>query len=360
MPVNNKKTIIVTGGGTGGHAFPALEIINEIKRREQNINVIWVGNSNSLEEKIASVNKINFVPLKVKKILGQTKFKKILALAALIKAVFICFGYFSKTRPKAVIGVGGYVSAPILLVAFLFNVKRYVAEQNVRPGLANKYLGKLATRVFINFEDSKAYFPSKKTILTGNPVRKEFFAIKRVPKTSFNILITGGSLGAYFLNSNIPKVIKEINKECPDIFITHQTGGDMVEEVTAAYKTIDINASVVGFINDMPKAFGNSDLVISRAGATVISEIMASGTPSILIPYPYALGHQKDNAMVLVDHNAALMVMEGAGFVGSLALAIKKLYSDKNLLFNMSTKAKNLALPNASQKIVDIILEDLN
>lgn len=355
-----KQSIVVSGGGTGGHVFPALEIIKVIREKNPHIEVIWVGHPESLEEKTALANDISFLPIKVNKIIGQSKYQQILAAMALVKAIIVAYRHLLKLKPQAVIGVGGYVSAPILMAAFLLNIKRYIAEQNVIPGLANKYLGKIAHHIFINFNESKPYFPPLKTIVSGNPIRKAFFTIKRQPKSSFNILITGGSLGANFLNINIPKAIKAITKECPNLMITHQSGVNMKEEVEQNYRLMGINALVIDFIKDMPQAFSENDLIISRAGASIISEITAAAMPSILIPYPYASGHQQHNAMVLVKHKAALMILEEDNFITNLSSNILKLYHDQELLRTMANNAKNLAKPDAAHKIVDIILRHIN
>jgi UDP-N-acetylglucosamine--N-acetylmuramyl-(pentapeptide) pyrophosphoryl-undecaprenol N-acetylglucosamine transferase len=351
--------IIVSGGGTGGHIFPALEIIKEIKRQDETIDVILAGNIDSLEEKMAQAQHIPFFGLSTQKIVGQSLGKKILAVSALVKAITQCLWFLAKNRPKAVVGVGGYVSAPMVIASFLLGIKRYIAEQNVTPGLANRYLGRIATKVFISFKESKTYFKAHKTVLSGNPVRKEFFGLKRPDNhEGLKILITGGSLGARSLNTNIPQVLAQIHHECPKLSITHQTGQAMVDEVALYYQKAGINAAVTAFINDMPKAFSEHDLLISRAGATVIAEIMASGTPAILIPYPFALGHQKNNALALVNAKAGLMVLEGPEWGNHLALTIKNIYSDKNLLNQMASQAKSMGTPDAAFIMVRSILYD--
>lgn len=352
--------IIVTGGGTGGHIFPALEIVKEIKQQYPACEVVFAGNKNSLEEKMATERQIPFFGLATQKVVGQSAIKKLLALVALGKATAQCLWFLAQKRPQAVIGVGGYVSAPMVLASFCLGIKRYIAEQNVSPGLANKYLAKLATKVFISFKRSASYFPAAKTIFTGNPVRKEFFTTPRpAPHDGLNILITGGSMGARSLNTAVPQALQAILHQCPNIRVTHQTGQAMVLEVANTYKNLGIIASVTPFITDMPKAFAEHDVLISRAGATVIAEIMASGTPSILIPYPFALGHQKANALALVDTHAAMMVLEEPNWASRLASAIKNLYSDKSLLHGMATKAKSMGSPHAASAIVNIILHDM-
>lgn len=351
--------IIVTGGGTGGHVFPALEIIKEFKNKPD-MDVVWAGNANSFEEKTARDNHITFFALGTKKIVGQGFFKKITALFALVVAIVQCLQFLRKNRPQAVIGVGGYVSAPMIVASFLLGIKRYIAEQNVVPGLTNRYLGKLATRVFISFHDSQAYFPQSKTILTGNPVRADFFGLIRTQKSEgLRILITGGSMGAQFINKTIPEALGELHRDGLDLTITHQTGHAMVVAVQKTYENLGLKAHVTPFIAHMPHAFAEHDLIISRAGATIIAELTASGTPSILIPYPFAQGHQQKNAQALVDKKAALMILEGPDAKNRLVTMLKNIYSDRGILHHMAQHALTMGIPHAASNMVRCILTDI-
>lgn len=349
--------IIVTGGGTGGHIFPALEIIKELKKQNSKADVLYVGNKGGLEEQMAKALGISFIGLSAKKIVGQSFIKKLEALWALGIAIIQSIRIMSKNRPKAVVGVGGYISAPVLIGSLAFRTDRYVCEQNVVPGLANAMLSKIAKGIFLSFEESLRFFPKNSTILSGNPVRSDFFALPRKEPTSgLRILVTGGSLGAHFLNREIPKVLVSISRDYPQLLITHQAGQKDEDTVMKAYEDAGLNAKVVRFINDMPKAFREHDLIISRAGATVIAEIMAAGMPAILVPYPFANGHQQHNASALADKKAAIMVLEGNDFEENLASELRILCQDPNKLLNMASKAKTLGKPNAAFDIAKIIL----
>lgn len=351
--------IVVTGGGTGGHIFPALEIAKEFKRQNSAIEVIFVGNKHSLEERMAHAAQLRFFGLSTKKLVGQSLVKKCVALLFLGFSVVHAFGILLKLRPKAVVGVGGYASAPVLLASFLLGIKRYICEQNVVPGFANKYLAYIAKRVFISFDASKHYFPQQKTIFSGNPVRSEFFQIPQKNLSSFKILVTGGSLGARFLNHEVPKTLAHVVAQCPDLKVTHQTGQAMHDEVVKAYQQLGLTTQVIPFIENMPKAFNDHDLLITRAGATVCAEIMASGMPSIMVPYPYANAHQKYNAEALTSLGAALMVLEDKNFESRLASVIKSLYSDRMALVEMTKRAKSLGTAKAASTIVHSVLNDL-
>lgn len=351
--------IVVTGGGTGGHIFPALEIVKELKRNNDKMEVIFVGNLNSLEQKMTKGAHIPFYGLSAKQIVGQSFSNKLIALIFLKIAIFKSIWFLVKKRPSAVIGVGGYISVPMMVASFLLGIPRYLCEQNVVPGMANKYLALIAKKVFISFLESRQYFPKDKVVHSGNPVRSVFFTLPaKEPSGSFRILITGGSLGAQFLNREIPKVMGLIGPLLKNLEITHQTGENVQEEVIKAYGNEHISAQVVSFIDNMPKAFLEHDLLISRAGATVCAEIMASGMPAILIPYPFANGHQKYNAQALVKAGAAIMIDQDEHFSESLALNLKNLYGDPTMLYQMGKKAKNMAAAKAAFVIVSTVLNE--
>jgi UDP-N-acetylglucosamine--N-acetylmuramyl-(pentapeptide) pyrophosphoryl-undecaprenol N-acetylglucosamine transferase len=348
--------IIITGGGTGGHIFPAVEIAEELLRRKK--DVIFVGNKQSLEENIAKSKNIPFFGLSVKKLVGQGFLAKLLALVYLKWAVIHSLYFLIKTRPHAIIGMGGYVSAPMILASFILGIKRYVCEQNVVPGFANKLLAKISTRVFISFDESFRYFSKEKTTLTGNPIRSDFFSIPVKDGKLSKILVTGGSLGAHYINQQLPALWQELQKDCPELSITHQTGVAALSHVKDRYQRVSLPASVISFIDNMPQKFEQHNLIISRAGATICAEIMASGMPSILIPYPFANGHQRYNALALEKQNAALMVEEGPHFKQNLISIIKGLYNDQKRLNELSKTAKSLAKEHAAKTIVDQVLRD--
>lgn len=348
--------IVISGGGTGGHVFPAIELA--IAFKQQQADVIMVGNHNSLEEKMAHDHNIDFFALSTKKIVGLSFINKIKALVSIAIAFANALCLLAKIKPNAVIGVGGYVSFPVVFASFFLGIKRYICEQNLMPGLANKVLSKIAMRIFISFEESRSYFPRDKTILTGNPVRKQFFNVEPKQFTSnMRILITGGSLGARFLNHHVPQALARIDEKQRIVHVTHQCGATMIDDVKKLYSDAKISASVVSFIDDMPRAFSEHDLLISRAGATVCAEIMAAGMAAILIPYPHANAHQKYNALALEKAAAAIMIEEGAHFERDLVNALNTLMADEKILSNIAGKAKSLGLPDASISIVRKIID---
>ncbi len=348
--------VVVTGGGTGGHIFPALEIAKEFQN--QNIKVTFVGNKNSLEQTMAKSHNLDFFGLSTLSFVGKSLFGKFKALFYLKIAVIRSIYFILKNDIKIIVGVGGYVSFPMIIAGFLCRKKCFICEQNVSPGLANKVLSKLVSRIFISFMASKKYFTNKNTVFVGNPVRESFFGIKKeFLNQDISILVTGGSLGAKIFNEEIPKAINIVKKDMPllSISITHQTGKS--NNITKSlYDKYNIKSEVVEFISNMSAEFAQHDLIISRAGATVCAEICAAGMPAILVPYKYANAHQKDNAKSLVEENAALMLEEGPEFHNSLALMIINLYKEPAQLKEISLNAKKLAMPKAALAIVTNIL----
>lgn len=351
--------ILITGGGTGGHVFPALEIAKAFRQKDQSIEILLVGNRRGLEQRMAEQAGFRFFGLSAKKMVGQSLLKKFLALIFLQWAIFRCVWLMVRTRPYAVIGVGGYVSAPALLAGALLGIRRYICEQNVVPGMANRYLAKIAKKVFISFEQSSNYFPPKKTVLSGNPVRQEFFSIRPKPfHSKLQILVTGGSMGAHYLNENIPESLKRLHESCPDLVVTHQTGQSMCEDVKKRYQMARIEAQVLPFIQDMPRAFAEHHLVISRAGATVCSEILASSMPAILIPYPHANAHQRFNALALSNGGAAILIEEGDDFFENLSTTLKDIYRDPTILPRLSRGGSRMMKPDAAKTVVKTVFEE--
>lgn len=350
---------VVTAGGTGGHIFPALEIAKELKNN--NVKTTFVGNSNSLEEKITSQNNINFFAIYSLSFVGKPFLGKIKTIIYLKLAIIKCLLFIIKNKVSFVIGVGGYVSFPMVIAAFLLRKPCYICEQNVSPGLANKVLSFISKKIFITFKESKKYFSNKNIIYTGNPVRKEFFNINKNfenIENNLSILVTGGSLGAKIFNEDIPKAIDLVQKNNKNINIniTHQTGKNNYHKTTELYEKYNIKNNLIEFITDMPKEFEKHDIIISRAGATICCEICAAGMPAILVPYRFANAHQKDNALALQNNNAAIMLEENNDFATALALIITNIYKEPNVLEKMSLNAKNLAMPNAQQKIIKEVL----
>lgn len=354
--------LVMAGGGTGGHLFPALALAEEFKRKVPQIEIIFMGGRGGLEESI--VPKYGY-PLKVLNVEGikrRSGIQRVKALAKAAKSTFEALTWLRSIRPDGVIGSGSYSSAPVVMAARLLRIKTAILEQNALPGLTNRVLGKTVNRIYIAFEEARGFFPGGRTVLSGNPVRKEILknADVRADDEKFSILVFGGSQGATAINAAFLDAIEYLTEVWGSLRIVHQTGTDGFEPVKAAYKRKNLRVETHKFIDDMSAAYNSADLVVCRAGATSIAEITALGIPSILIPYPFASDdHQTVNAKCLADAGAALMIRQDKLTGSTLAEAIRKLYGNPQELKKMRDNSRRLGKPKAAEMIADNFLKIL-
>ena len=338
------KKILIMAGGTGGHIFPALAIAKELK--ERGAVVEWLGGKNAMESRLVPRHGYKFHGVSSSGLRGKN-------LLVILKAFFLLgCGFFQtviifiKYRPNIVIGMGGYASGIGGLISKLFFVPLFIHEQNSVPGTTNRLLSRLASKCFQAFEDT---FPeSAGAITTGNPIL--FNPIpKNEPKSVKNLLVLGGSLGAKKINQTIPQI-----KPCVNIW--HQTGENHLEEVRVLYKKSQhYGAKIEPFIENMAEAYAWADLVISRAGAMTISELIASNSLAILIPFPYAIdNHQKINAEILSKNEAGILLEEENLNPEAIDREIEALSKDK--LHEMAKKLESLKVSTPEQQIADNLL----
>ena len=341
--------VIISAAGTGGHIYPAISIINKIKEENKNCSFIYIGTTDRMEKDIIPKLGIKYVALDVK---GFSKniFKSIKALNMMLKAKKKCQEIMKEFKPDIVIGVGGYVTVPVILAAHKLKIKTLVHEQNSIPGKANIFLSKYVDKICISMKSSEKYFDKNKVVYTGNPRAEEVLKNKKHTKRElgFNpdrklVLITMGSLGSKTVNKTIASTLKKMkNKDYDLIFVT---GASYYEE----YKNIKLpNVKVVEYLNNMMDVLQVTDLIISRSGATIASEIMALGVPSILIPSPYVPNnHQYLNAMEFVNNKATVLISESDLTEDKLIEEIDRVLSDEKLYQEMKKNTKALATPNA-------------
>jgi UDP-N-acetylglucosamine--N-acetylmuramyl-(pentapeptide) pyrophosphoryl-undecaprenol N-acetylglucosamine transferase len=252
--------------------------------------------------------------------------------------------------------MGGYSSGPTLLAAYLLGIRRAIHEQNMVPGMTNRILRGFSQRIFVSFEETKRYFPEKKTIVTGNPIRKEFLSCltNRKKGDRFTILIFGGSAGAHRINEAMMGALNSLKESGSALRFIHQTGREDLDSVSKGYQEKGLDALVRPFFEDMVNQYQASDLVICRAGASTISELAVCAKGAILIPYPYAAyQHQLINAQRLVDLGACRMIQDKDLPGGSLAQAILHLHSHPEELRRMEQAIRRAGRPKAAQEIVD-------
>ncbi|MGI9056744.1 MAG: undecaprenyldiphospho-muramoylpentapeptide beta-N-acetylglucosaminyltransferase, partial [Pyrinomonadaceae bacterium] len=304
--------VLIAAGGTGGHIYPGIAVAKEIMRRNETSEVLFVGTSRGLETKIVPANGfqlslINSVGLKNVGFVGKLK-----GLFILPKSFLEARRLIKEFQPDVVVGAGGYVSGPVLLMASLQKIPTLVMDSNALPGFTNRRLAPFVTKAALTFEEALPYF-GKKGIVTGNPVRQEFFEI--APKSrgeKINILIFGGSQGARAINNAMTDALNNLQSFKDKLQITHQTGEADFEKVKEIYNLGGWqNSDVRSFISDMVSEFAESDLIICRAGATTCAELAAAGKAAIMIPLPTAADdHQRKNAEALEKAGAARMVLQ--------------------------------------------------
>lgn len=345
--------LLIAGGGTGGHLFPGVAIADELRRRDSEAPVLFVGTERGIEARVLpdlgwDLELIRISGLKTVGLLGAIK-----GMFRIPGALWQSRKILRRFRPDAVIGVGGYASGPVVLMARLMGIRCGILEQNSVPGLANKILGKFAHAVFLAFDYTRKYFKAKKIQMTGNPVRPEIVAAAPSGDRdgSFRLLIFGGSQGAVRVNEIMAEAAAKLSTR---VDIVHQTGSRNFEETRSAYEDAGVTVDCREFIDDMAAEYAAADLVIARSGATTVAELGVVGVPAILIPYPYAAdNHQEINAKEMVEAGAALMFQQAQLSPQTLADAIETLASDAEALARMGSAMKALGRANAAASILD-------
>jgi UDP-N-acetylglucosamine--N-acetylmuramyl-(pentapeptide) pyrophosphoryl-undecaprenol N-acetylglucosamine transferase len=359
--------ILVTGGGTGGHLFPALAVAEQFVSQLTGVKILFVGAGRYIDSKVLSVGEFQTKTIRCGALKGgsfTSRLKTLLSLpVGLLQSLFI----INKFKPDLVFGVGGYVTGPVLAAAKLLRVKTCIHEQNSVPGMANRKIGKFVDRVFLSIPGSEKFFPFEKCYLSGNPVRCEFLAkmvgvgcVKdNIISKKFTLMVIGGSQGAHQLNCLIPEALAYFKDELPSEFsVIHQTGAIDVEMVREAYDVAKIKANTSAFFDNMADLVEQADLVVCRAGATTLAELTVLRKPSILVPYPFAAdNHQAKNGEFLVQGGAALMFDQKNLDKKLLGEAIIKLIRDNKLREQIGENAGKLAKPDAARKIVKKCLE---
>ncbi|MBO4801852.1 MAG: undecaprenyldiphospho-muramoylpentapeptide beta-N-acetylglucosaminyltransferase [Bacteroidaceae bacterium] len=353
--------VIISGGGTGGHIFPALSIANAIKAARPDTEILFVGAEGRMEMQRVPAAGYEIKGLPVAGFDRQHLWKNISVLWKLFKSRRMARRIIKEFAPHVAVGVGGYASGPTLNMAAAMGIPTLIQEQNSFAGVTNKLLAKSALKICVAYEGMERFFPAEKIMLTGNPVRQQLADCKlsraeAIEKLGFNpvrpvILVIGGSLGARTINESILGSLNLIRES--RVQIIWQTGSYYFEDVKRQLSAMDCpqNLKVTAFINAMDEAYRAADLVISRAGASSISELCLLGKPSILVPSPnVAEDHQTHNAMALVKKDAALLVRDAEAREQLVPLAIQTAL-DTEALNRLATNAKAMALPDSANII---------
>lgn len=351
--------IIVTAGGTGGHIYPALAIINKIKEKDKTSKILYIGTLDRMESVIVPKHNIDYIGINMQGLNRKNPFKNIKVIANFYKAKKECIKIMKEFKPDVVLGIGGYVTAPVILAAHSLGIKTFIHEQNSIPGLSNKILMRYVDKIGVSLPSSIEFFDKKKVVFTGNPRSEEVYNAKSVLKSKYNltndkklVLIVMGSLGSLVINEKMKEVLKGFkNKDYEVLFVTGKAYFD-------EYKKINIpaNVRIEPYIEDMPSLMKKCDLIVSRAGATAISEITVLGIPSILIPSPHVThNHQYKNAKVLSDRGASVIIEEKDLTSDNLIKNIDEIILNKEKYDIMSTESKKLGVENSASKIYEVI-----
>lgn len=353
--------MLIAGGGTGGHVFPGIALAEEVVTRHPANDVVFVGTSRGLEATVVPqagfpIELIDVKGLKGKGLLGTLRNLLLLPLAFVQSLAIL-----RRWRPDVVVGVGGYASGPVVLVAWLMRIPTAVQEQNAIAGLTNRILGRFVKAAFTAFPEAVRQFPRRKVHQLGNPIRRTLMDNYMRPRSVHDrprLLVFGGSQGAHALNMRVLEALPHLADLRERLRITHQTGARDREYVEKGYRACSFEPDVREFITDMSAAYAEADLVVCRAGATTLAELTVCKKPSILIPFPAAAdNHQVQNALSLVSAGAAVMIEERDLTGEVLAHEIRAILSSPERLERMARGAGRLGSPQAAKEIADVCTE---
>jgi len=365
--ISRPLSLVIAGGGTGGHLFPGIAVAEQVLGTHKDSQIHFIGTGNPFETRVLNQKGFAHERIQVKPLKGKSKLHQAVALATIPTSVAASLKILNRIRPDAVLGVGGYSAGPVVMAAWILGIPRALHEQNKIPGMTNRLLASLANRIYISFENTEIHTQAHKIKLTGNPVRKDIFKSEQVDSVGtdltplsqnrFTVLIIGGSQGAHRINTTMIGALAHFESN-PNLAFIHQTGIDDESTVRQAYRTHNMVATVQPFFDDMHNCYHQADLVICRAGASTVAELALLGKRVIFIPYPFAADdHQAINAGQLVAAGAAEMILEKDLTAMGLANAIQAHMHQPQKGRLMAANLKKRARPHAARDIVADIYE---
>ncbi len=353
--------VIISAGGTGGHIYPALAIANKIKEKDKTSKILYIGTTNRMEKDIVPKAGFDFIGIKIDGLKRSLSLKNIKSALLFFTGISKCKKIIKKFKPDVVIGVGGYVSAPVVYAAHKLGVKCCIHEQNSSFGMTNKFASKYADKIFVSFKSLEEKSSDKKIIYTGNPCSENAINAKVCDKTSYGltpnkklVLIVMGSLGSKTINDKMKNMLTLFNNK--DYEVMFVTGKNYFDE----YKKIKYttNIKIVPYIDGMVSLLKKTDCLVSRAGASTLSEICSLNVPSILVPSPYVTeNHQYKNAMDLVSKDAAMILEEKDLQGDTLLRMVEKILNDKTFIRKLKDNLKLFEVKNSASKIYDEIVK---
>jgi UDP-N-acetylglucosamine--N-acetylmuramyl-(pentapeptide) pyrophosphoryl-undecaprenol N-acetylglucosamine transferase len=348
------QSFVLTGGGTGGHVFPALAVARVL--RERGHRLLFIGTREGMESKLVpeagfDIEFVRSSGLNRVGIRQQTQ-----TVLALPVGIATAGRLLAKFKPQAIFSMGGYVAGPVMVSALVSRLPIVVMEPNAIPGFTNRRVARRVYRALLGFESTKRWFPASRCEVTGLPVRPEFFALKSKTEGPFTLLITGGSRGARRLNQAM-RAAWPFFRQSP-MRIVHQTGANEYDGIARDFSSSGVNGEVIPFIRNMAEVFSQADLVLGRAGAGGVNEIAAAGMASILIPLPFAADdHQRRNAEALAEAKAARMVADADLTGERLFQEVEALFGDPAALSDMRRNVRRFAHPGAAERAADVLEE---
>ncbi|MCC6137017.1 MAG: undecaprenyldiphospho-muramoylpentapeptide beta-N-acetylglucosaminyltransferase [Bdellovibrionaceae bacterium] len=356
-----RKTIVITGGGTGGHIYPGLAIAQTLEELDKNLNIVFVGAKGGMEEKIFPRYKYPYYLIKIGRLHSSVgRIQQIKTLLGMPFALIHAFQIYWSLKPSAVLGVGGFASGPFVFIAALMGSKTYLWEANAYPGLTNRWLSRFVRATFIVFEQAKQLLPSRQIIFSGMPVRQEFFSAAPdiTASTKMRVLVFGGSQGARFLNETVVAMITKHPELLDEIDLVHQTGNRDYAIIVQKYGTLANKAQVREYIHNMPEELKKTDFVICRSGASTVAEVISCRKPALFVPLPTAAdNHQFHNAQVVAEKGGALVIEQKNLDPEKLLKEIRSLQKNRAELQSMSNKLDDFRFENASRTVAQAILE---
>jgi len=353
--------VLIAAGGTGGHIYPGIAVANEVMRRDPASTVRFVGTARGLENRLVPHAGFELSIIESSGLKNVSMAARLRGLFVLPQSILAARRLIREFRPDIVVGAGGYVSGPVLLAAAMLGLPTLVMDSNALPGWTNRRLARFVDRATVSFAEALPYFRGK-GVLTGNPVRSEFFEIPAKPRDAkrFDLLIFGGSQGARAINDAMIEALPHLAEMKEALHITHQTGESEFDKVQRGYEAASWRASaeVKRYIDDMVGEFARADLIICRAGATTSAELVAAGKGAIMIPFPLAADdHQRKNAEALERGGAARMILQKDLSGERLASEIMALLHEPERITEMEIAGRKLARRDAAAATVELMAE---
>ncbi|MFP4571352.1 MAG: undecaprenyldiphospho-muramoylpentapeptide beta-N-acetylglucosaminyltransferase [Desulfobacterales bacterium] len=355
--------LVIAGAGTGGHLFPGIAVAEELMRLAPGSRVLFITTGRSVEQTVLADKPFETAGISAAGFKGLGLWRKLGALTVLPRGLFQSMGLLRRFSADAVLGMGAYSSAPVVIAAYLTGVPRFIHEQNRIAGMTNRWLARFADRVFVSFQDTDMGCKASKIVYSGNPVRSDIRrcahariqAAKKQSLKSFTVLVLGGSQGAHTINMAMTEAFSHL-ENFRDVKVIHQTGSKDKDTVRRAYESMGVNATVSAFFSDMACLYESADIAVCRAGASTVAEIAAAGLPALFIPFPHAADdHQTANAEGLVSAGAAEIIDERNLNGRVLAQRLEEYRTDPVKFEKLQTAAAGSGRPDSAVVILDQI-----